>query len=61
MNNPGLFAYLKLLEHGDYSRIHIEGKAYTYEVRRNFQVVADDMSVLEHLNFDTVTLLTSDD
>jgi LPXTG-site transpeptidase (sortase) family protein len=57
-NRPGPFAKLKELAYGDRFRIHAWGRVYTYEVRDNLQVRPDDLAVLEHSEYDLVTLLT---
>ena len=57
-NNPGPFAQLKDLQHGDLVFIHAWGLVYTYEVRFNYQVAADNMYPLRHQEHDWVTLVT---
>jgi LPXTG-site transpeptidase (sortase) family protein len=57
-NNPGPFAELKKLQHGDEVRIHAWGMIYTYEVRFNYLVTAENMYPLSHQDLDWVTLLT---
>ncbi len=57
-NNPGLFVNLRQLSYGDRFNIHIKNRVYTYEVRKNYQVMANDLSVLGHSDYDIVTLLT---
>ncbi len=57
-NQPGLFSNLKELKYGDQFEIHAYGMTYTYEVRSTERVREDNLSVLGHSEFDTVTLLT---
>jgi LPXTG-site transpeptidase (sortase) family protein len=57
-NNPGLFVNLRQLKYGDRFSIHIKNRVYTYEVRKNYQVRANDFGVLGHSDYDIVTLLT---
>ena len=59
LNQPGPFLQIKSLQYGDLFYIHAEGKTYTYEVRKTFQIKASDIdSLLEHEDYDWVTLLT---
>ncbi len=57
-NQPGAFAKLKTLQHGDQFYIHAFGQTYTYQVRGNFRVRPDNLNVLAHSEYDLVTLLT---
>jgi LPXTG-site transpeptidase (sortase) family protein len=57
-NRPGVFNNLKDLQHGDQFTISAYGTVYTYEVRSSERVYANDLSVLAHSDYDTVTLLT---
>jgi len=57
-NTPGPFAKLKDLQHGDQFSLHAFGKVYTYEVRSNFQVLPNNLSIFNSSAYDTVTLLT---
>ncbi len=57
-NNPGLFVNLRQLKYGDRFSIHIKNRVYTYEVRKNYQVRANDLGVMGHSDYDVVTLLT---
>jgi len=57
-NTPGPFVDLHTLTHGDQFTIHAYGQIYTYEVRENFVVQPDKLTVFEHSENDTVTLLT---
>ena len=58
-NNPGPFRALKTLQSGDLFYINAFGQTYTYEVRENNLVLPNRVSsVLEHEEYDWVTLLT---
>jgi LPXTG-site transpeptidase (sortase) family protein len=57
-NNPGPFANLKNLRHGDEVKVHAWGYVYTYEVRYNYLVRPDNPYVMQHEEYDWVTLLT---
>lgn len=58
-NQPGPFAELNTLSYGDYVYIHSYGKVYTYEVRTNNLVKANNIqSILKHEELDWVTLIT---
>lgn len=56
---PGIFANIKHLSYGTQITIHSGGYAYTYEVRENFQVYANNTnSYLGHEDYDWLTLVT---
>ena len=57
-NQPGPFANLKSLQHGNQFYIHAFGQVYTYEVRSNLRVHPDNMNVIGHSDYDLITLLT---
>ncbi|MGD8457407.1 MAG: sortase [Anaerolineales bacterium] len=57
-NNPGPFLNLKQLNHGDAVKIHAWGYVYTYEVRYNYRVRPDNAHVMQHEEYDWITLLT---
>lgn len=57
-NNPGPFANLKNLRHGDVIKIHAWGYVYTYSVRYNYLTTPTNMNPLRHEEYDWVTLLT---
>jgi len=57
-NNPGPFAKLIDLRTGDRFTIHAFGQVYTYEVTDSLLVRPDDLGVIAHSEYDTVTLLT---
>jgi LPXTG-site transpeptidase (sortase) family protein len=57
-NTPGPFARLSELRFGDAVAIHSNRYVYTYEVRENGLVEPDDFSVLDHEEYDWLTLLT---
>ena len=59
--SPGIFHGLDQLQHGDQFTITAWGLTYTYEVRDSEQVYATNLSVLEHSDYDIVTLLTCED
>ena len=60
-NNPGVFAHLSQLQHGDTIEIHAWGQTYVYEVRTTELVAPNDISVLGHSEYDILTLLTCED
>jgi LPXTG-site transpeptidase (sortase) family protein len=55
---PGPFANLKQLRWGDEIVIHAWGLRYSYEVRDVKPVAPGDLSVLDHKEYDWVTLIT---
>ncbi len=59
-NQPGPFAGLKSLQHGDQFFIHAWGQTYTYEVResRLWWGKSSISEVFQHEEYDWVTLLT---
>jgi LPXTG-site transpeptidase (sortase) family protein len=57
-NTPGPFARLRELRYGDAVAIRSNRYVYTYEVRKNWLVEPDDFSVLDHEEYDWLTLLT---
>jgi LPXTG-site transpeptidase (sortase) family protein len=58
-NQPGPFAQLKMLKHGDQIKIHAFGQVYTYEVRESKLVTSRNVkAVLQHEEYDWVTLLS---
>jgi len=57
-NTPGPFVDLHTLQHGDQFSIHAYEQVYTYEVRESLLVQPNKLSVFEHSDYDTVTLLT---
>ncbi len=61
-NNPGVFANLKTLKHGDQIKIHAWGQVYTYEVRESRRVSTSRVSsVMKHEKLDWLTLVTCED
>lgn len=57
-NRPGPFVNLKTLKHGDQIKIYAFGHVYTYEVRENRQITADNVSlVFKHEDQFCVTLV----
>jgi LPXTG-site transpeptidase (sortase) family protein len=59
LNQPGPFLQIKSLGYGDRFYIQSEGKTYTYEVRKTYQLKASDIdSLTKHEDYDWVTLLT---
>jgi LPXTG-site transpeptidase (sortase) family protein len=58
-NNPGPFAEIKDLRHGDQIEIQAWGQTYTYEVRENRIVTPKQVgTVFSHEEYDWVTLVT---
>jgi len=57
-NNPGPFADLHTLQHGDQIIIHAWGQAHVYEVRTLTEVRPDDLRALPHSDYDMLTLIT---
>lgn len=57
---PGPFASLGKLVWGERIEIHAWGQRYVYEVRRISQVWPDDLSVLQHEDYDWITLISCD-
>ena len=57
-NDPGPFAQIKDLRHGDKVVLHAAGSRYTYEVRENFRVVPDNSKPLDRSAYDLLTLVT---
>lgn len=59
-NQPGPFAELKKLQHGDRVFIHAWDMVYTYEVRENrlYWTTGKVQRVFQHEEYDWVTLLT---
>jgi LPXTG-site transpeptidase (sortase) family protein len=55
---PGPFANLKELRWGDEIVIHAWGLRYSYDIRVVKPVAPGDMSVLDHKEYDWVTLIT---
>jgi LPXTG-site transpeptidase (sortase) family protein len=55
---PGPFVNLGTLNWGDQVYVHANGKKYTYEVREVRQIWPHDLSVLEHEEYDWITLIT---
>jgi LPXTG-site transpeptidase (sortase) family protein len=55
---PGPFANIGQLKWGDQVIIHAWGLRYTYEIRTVEVVAPRDMSVLDHEEYDWVTLIT---
>ncbi|MCE1252568.1 MAG: sortase [Anaerolineae bacterium] len=61
-NSPGIFNQLKTLKYGDKIKISAWGQVYTYEVRENAKIKADDLkSAFAHQNLSWITLLTCED
>jgi LPXTG-site transpeptidase (sortase) family protein len=57
-NQPGAFAELNMLRHGDQFTINAWGLEYTYEVRISRLVSSENLSVLRETDLDWVTLMT---
>ena len=57
-NQPGPFAQLESLQHGDRFSISAWGQTYTYEVRSNDSYRPSSLSPLSHSDYDWVTLIT---
>ncbi len=57
---PGLFARLKYLKSGEYIFVHNSGYLYTYKVVSNTFTRPDDISILNHEDKSTITLVTCD-
>ena len=57
-NRAGPFYHLKDLQYGDRFYIHAFGSTYTYEVRSNALVSANNLRMLEHSDYSLVTLIT---
>jgi LPXTG-site transpeptidase (sortase) family protein len=57
-NQPGPFAELEALQHGDHFTISAWGSTYTYEVRSNALYLPDSLRPLAHEEYDWVTLIT---
>jgi large repetitive protein len=58
-DSPGIFVRVKDLQYGDQFYIYAWGQTYTYEVRANELVMANDLSAVFHPEqYDWVTLLT---
>ncbi|MBW8012408.1 MAG: sortase, partial [Chloroflexi bacterium] len=55
---PGPFANLDQLQFGDEIIIHAWGSKYTYEIRNVDEVNPNDFSILEHQEYDWITLIT---
>ena len=57
---PGPFANLEKLVWGERVVIHAWGQRYIYEVRTMSRVWPDDLSVLQHEEYDWITLISCD-
>ncbi len=57
-NQPGPFHELKQMQYGDRFYIHAWGLIHTYEVNESLRVYPSNLEVLEHSDYDVVTLLT---
>lgn len=55
---PGPFYYLQNLRYGDQVIIHAWGYRYIYAVRESAWVTPNDLSILDHEEYDWVTLIT---
>ncbi|MGD8604296.1 MAG: sortase, partial [Anaerolineales bacterium] len=55
---PGPFVHLDRLQWGDEVWLHANGQVYVYQVRQLLHTRPDNLSVLEHEDYDWITLIT---
>ena len=58
---PGPFVDLHTLRWGDRITLHANGQVYTYQVRGQRKVLPNDLSAIEHEDYDWLTLITCQD